>query len=218
MNRKGLAIGAGLLLIVVVMGALAWFSFQRPVFGGFTSTFVQTAAGGVPLSIEQAEAAVIDYLDQMNDPDLVLAEVMAFDNHFYASVAEKSTGIHAVELLVDRYSGRVVPEPGPNMMWNGKYGHRKMNSFGGWGYTNVSTDMSTSLEQARQIAQRFLDQTSSEATVGEAVNSFYGYYTIHIEKDHRVIGMLSVNGQNGQVWSHSWHGEFLGTKSDLVDY
>lgn len=213
MNRKRLAIGAGLLLIAVVVGALAWFSFQRPMFGGFAPTFAQAVDASAPLSIEQVEAAVMGYLDQMNNSDLIISEVMAFDNHFYASVEEKSTGIHAIELLVDGYSGRVVPEPGPNMMWNGKYGHMKMPSFGGmWGHINASTDMLIPPDQARQIAQRFLDQTSPGTVIDEQVDHFYGYYTLHVERDDSTIGMLSVNGQNGQVWVHSWHGEFLGMK------
>jgi len=28
----------------------------------------------------------------------------------------------------------------------------------------------------------------------------------------RQVGMLSVSAQNGQVWYHTWHGEFLETR------
>ena len=38
---------------------------------------------------------------------------------------------------------------------------------------------------------------------------FYGYYTLDFEKDGQVIGMLSVNGYNGQVFLHTWHGTFI---------
>ena len=41
---------------------------------------------------------------------------------FYVVVVEKGTGIGAMELIVER-NGFVQPEPGPNMMWNTKYGH-----------------------------------------------------------------------------------------------
>ena len=54
--------------------------------------------------------------------DLAVAEVMEFSNHYYVLVKEKSTGRGALELIVER-NGFVHPEPGPNMMWNTKYGH-----------------------------------------------------------------------------------------------
>ena len=43
----------------------------------------------------------------------------------------------------------------------------------------------------------------------EKPDQFYGYYTIHILRDGKIYGMLSVNGYTGQVWFHSWHGQFL---------
>jgi len=36
-----------------------------------------------------------------------------------------------MELLIDKPSGQVYPEPGPNMMWNTKYG--MMSGSGGYG-------------------------------------------------------------------------------------
>ena len=38
---------------------------------------------------------------------------------------------------------------------------------------------------------------------------FYGYYTLHFLKDGRIEGMLSVHGNTGQVWYHSWQGDFV---------
>ena len=49
----------------------------------------------------------------MGNSDLKLAEVMQFDNGFYAEITEKSTGLHAFEVLIDPYTGAVYPEPGP---------------------------------------------------------------------------------------------------------
>jgi hypothetical protein len=68
-----------------------------------------------PLTIEQATEAVKSYLASTGNDDLQLAEVMEFSGNFYAEVREKSTGTGAFELLVDRYSGAVYPEPGPNI-------------------------------------------------------------------------------------------------------
>jgi hypothetical protein len=43
----------------------------------------------------------------------------------------------------------------------------------------------------------------------EDVDPFYGYYTVHTFKDSQIEGMLSVHGTSGQVWYHTWHGEFI---------
>ena len=45
----------------------------------------------------------------------------------------------------------------------------------------------------------------------EDVHTFYGYYAVHIEKDGRIYGMLSVNAYNGEVWYHNWHGAYIQT-------
>ncbi|MGQ9502694.1 MAG: hypothetical protein ACUVSF_10040 [Anaerolineae bacterium] len=81
-----------------------------------------------PLTLTQARENVQKFLEATGNNDLELVEVMEFTGNFYAEVREKSTGIGAFELLVDRYTGQIYPEPGPNMMWNLKYGH-----MGGWG-------------------------------------------------------------------------------------
>ena len=45
-------------------------------------------------------------------------------------------------------------------------------------------------------------------TAGEADES-YGYYTLHFPDDGQTEGMLSVHGISGEVWCHSWHGDFV---------
>src|SRR5215203_6100216 len=65
------------------------------------------------------------------NPNLEVGEVMEFSNNYYAEVEEKDTGIGAMELLINRPGNRVYQEPGPNMMWNTKYG--MMSGSGGYG-------------------------------------------------------------------------------------
>lgn len=163
-----------------------------------------------PLTLDEAVNQAQDYLAALGNLDLTLTEVMEFDNHFYAEVVEESMGIGAFEVLIDRYTGAVYPEIGPNMMWNTKYGHMGRGGMMGLWSTAPTGEMSVTLQEARDLAQAYLDQNLPGTTVAEEADTFYGYYTSHVLKDGQIIGMLSVNGYNGQVWYHSWHGTFLG--------
>lgn len=163
--------------------------------------------GAAPLSstltIDQAGQAVEAYLANLNYPDLEVAEVMEFTDNFYAIAREPSTGIGAMELLVDKWTGVVTPEPGPNRMWNARYGmHARMMGWVGPAANSLTPD------QAREIAQRWLD-TYRPGVMVEDVDPFYGYYTVHTWRDGQIEGMLSVHGTTGQVWYHTWHGQFI---------
>ena len=153
-----------------------------------------------PLSIEQAKQAVESYLAGAGYSDLFVKEVMVFDNHAYVIAAEESTGIGALELLVDSASLQVVPEYGPNMMWNQKYG-----MMGG----TSTADMAVSAAEAVEIAQAYLDQHFPGTTADPDPEGFYGYYTLDILRDGHPFSMLSVHGSSAEVFYHSWHGTFV---------
>lgn len=191
------------------------------------------------LTVDQAKQAVEGYLKGLNNPDLELKEIMIFDNNAYARITEKSTGIGAMELLVEPASLAVFPEYGPNMMWNLKYGLMNgaggmMGGFGinqtpssgaggsgmmggrsrmmGNGIINpgpVSETMTVTPEQALKITQQYLDQQFPGYQAAEDADPFYGYYTIDIMEGGKPTGMLSVNGFSGQVFLHTWHGTFI---------
>ncbi|MFO8035204.1 MAG: hypothetical protein R6U57_01045 [Anaerolineales bacterium] len=177
-----------------------------------------------PLSVEEAHEAVDSYLDFYNGEDLTVEEIMVFDNHAYAIVTEKSTGIGAFELLVDPVTKEVFPEYGPNMMWNLKYS--MMSGSGGYGMMGSgmmggdmygadpeefegSGELSVSPEEALQAAQRYLDEYAPGTEVSDEITPFYGYYTIDVEWDGEITGMVSVNGYTSQVFPHTWHGAFI---------
>jgi hypothetical protein len=130
---------------------------------------------------------------------------MEFDLNFYVLVKEKDSGKGAFELLVDPYRGFVGSEPGPNMMWNVKYGPMSWRN-------QTPNNMSVSVAQAREFAQKYMDGIGAGFSVEEKPDEFYGYYTAHILKGDKTVGMLSVNGYTGQVWFHSWHGAFRSEK------
>lgn len=182
-----------------------------------------------PLSLAEARAAVENYLANLGNEDLALREVMIFDNHAYAEVVEKSTGIGAFEVLVDPVTRAVFPEPGPNMMWNTKYGH--MSGVGMMGMmgmmrpggmpalrpAEIPAKMPVSPDQAVATAQRYLDAYLPGAQAGDEADAFYGYYTIHILRDGQTVGMLSVNGYTRQVFVHTWHGDFVEMTEETHD-
>ena len=109
------------------------------------------------------------------------------------------------------------------MMWNTKYGMvaggRGMGGMmGGQPFQRTpgsatGTDMTVSPERAREIANDYLGRVSPGTGAGEA-ERFYGYYTLHTEKDDEITGMLSINGYSGEVWYHSWHGPFIAMEGE----
>jgi hypothetical protein len=174
--------------------------------GGSVSSDGDAPAPSTPLTIEEAHEAVERYVADLGDPALEVAEVMEFEWNFYAIVRESDTGIGAVELLVDKWTGVVGPEMGPNMMWNSRYG---MHGRGGRMMGGASDTVTITPQEALDIAQRWLDASRPGVAVEEHADPFYGYYTIHTLEDGQVEGMLSVHGTTGEVWYHTWHGDFI---------
>ncbi len=180
---------------------------RRSVTSGRCAAWGEEArtAQGAPLSIHEAEEAVEGYLAARGQAHLEVAEVMEFERNFYAIVREPDTGVGAMELLIDKDTGSVGPEMGPNMMWNARYGmHRRGRMMGGDDDANAILP-----EEALTIANRWLERSRPGVRADEHVDPFYGYYTIHTLRDGEIEGMLSVHGTTGQVWYHTWHGPFI---------
>jgi hypothetical protein len=182
-------------------------------------------SGTDPLTVEEAAEAIDDYLATLDDDNLVLGEIMIFDNHAYAQILDEGTGQGAFEVLVDPGTGNVFPEPGPNMMWNTEYGMMaEYDGFGMMGRGNymhrgqsmmgfyspaLGEDIEVTAGEAVEIAQEFLEDNLPGATVEQRADPFPGYYTIHVLRDGETAGMLSVNAFTGQVFLHHWHGELV---------
>jgi len=200
MNGSGVMNGSGMMNGDVMNGLMS-------MMGGFGAT-------ADPLTIAQAEEALNSYLVDQNNPNLLLGEIMIFDNHAYAQILDKESGEGAYEVLVNPVTLQVLPEPGPNMMWNSEYGIMNgANSMmgggmmGNYGYT-TDAEISVSPTNAVELAQQYLDSNLPGTTAGHA-DTFPGYYTLHVEQDGTITGMLSVNAYSGQVFLHHWHGNFI---------
>ena len=224
----------GAAIVLMLVGALLFgsgTSRSTPFSSGAPATTSNAA------SISAAREAVEQVLENSGNSDLEVAEMMEFTNNYYALVREKSTGIGAMELLVDKPSGWVHPEPGPNMMWNTKYGMMAggqgmmgPNSGGMMGAggpegggmmggfsqpTQASPNdvLPISPDDATQIAKDYISRNSL-GTDTEKPDQFYGYYTLHTLRNGEVNGMLSVNGYTGAVWYHNWHGPFIAMEEE----
>jgi hypothetical protein len=174
---------------------------------------------GIPMA--RAQTISKNYLDSIGTSDLEIDEIMEFEYNYYVVYSEESTGVGAMEMLIDKTTGRIFPEYGPNMMWNLKYGHGGMMTgtggmIGGFGgmmggyYPEGYSDNQIGAEEAIDIAQEFLGEAYPGAEADDP-HPFYGYYTLHTNRNGQIFGMLSVNAFTGQVWYHNWHGEYIGS-------
>jgi hypothetical protein len=156
-------------------------------------------------SIDDAKTAFQRYIDATGQSNMALDEVMQFQNNYYATVKDTSTGIGAFELLASPQTGAVFPLMGPNMMWNTEYGYMVgVSGMMGGSWQQPTGQPTVSADQAQQIAQQWLDKNQSGSTT-EAADVFPGYYALHITRDGQVTGMLPVNAYTGAVWYHTWH-------------
>lgn len=82
------------------------------------------------------------------------------------------------------------------------------NHFSASSQHPVETQHVTTHDALQQLAQAYLNANFQNAKT-EMATEFYGYYTFDFTVSGKVAGMLSVNGYSGQVWYHSWHGDFI---------
>ncbi|MFJ7290362.1 hypothetical protein [Streptomyces collinus] len=160
----------------------------------------QTGSGQPVTTLAAAKARAQEYADQLG---LRAGEVMQFSRNFYAELTTYD-GKGATEVLIDPESGAVWLEYGPAMMWNTDYGMPMHRTTG---------TARISAPEAENIARQWLDDHRPDRTPGEA-EAFPGYYTLHTFKGKTITGMLSVNAHSGQVWYHSWHGNFVAMSED----
>ena len=163
------------------------------------------------ITLDQAVTNAQQYATAYNNADLKLVEVEEYASSFYGVVREKSTGTNAFQILVDKFSGAVYPEMGPNMMWNTKYSPMA-SMMGGW-FNQSAGKMTVTVDQARTNASQYLKTYLPNAAVEDTGDTFYGYYNFDVLQNGKTYGMLSVNGYTGAVWYHTWHGDFVSAKS-----
>ncbi len=178
------------------------------------------APAGATLSLDEATAVAEAYIASQNDPNLVLGEVIQFSDHFYANAVETDSGHAAFEFLIDPASGTVYPSPGPNMMWDLRYGMHSglgvnMMEMSGVPAGADGVELTISPEQAQVAAQQAVDEWQPGLTVASEPATFYGYYTFKVLDGETVVDLAHVNGYSGEVYTgESWrHQGFAGCMS-----
>jgi hypothetical protein len=248
------AIGAGILLIAIGMlgvaagrGVTAALAQGTMSPGGLNGGMMGStgmmggpfSASARPVSMDQAIQILQQWPAAHHLNGLILDEVEAYTQNYYGQFKEQSTSRGAIQVLIDRYSGQAMPEMGPNMMWNTKYGQMMMSEMmngmgmggmmggggmpgmmgGGMGSPGMmgapapGTGNATLATQiSLEDARRAASQFLSGYLPGARVgdgDAFYGYYHFDVLRGIRQVGMVSVNDRTSQVWYHTWHGEFL---------
>jgi hypothetical protein len=205
----------------VVIGMLGLASLGLVLAQGMMGGYSQGMMGGMrmavytanakPLSDAKAYKSLGDYAARYGT-NIKLKDIMTFSENVYAQVVDAKTGAGYGEILFDRYSGTVQPEPGPNMMWNTRYGM-------GWGGSSMGRGMmgrttATPVQNVRydeaaaqKLATQFLSGYLPNTKLHEG-QAFPGYYTYDYGRNE-IEGMLSVNAFTGEIWIHTWHGSFI---------
>ena len=175
--------------------------------GGNGYNYAPNTSTGTAITIDAAVNIAKNYSASLANKDIAVDEVEEYTQNFYVLLKEKSTSLGAFEMLIDKYTGAIYPEMGPNMMWNTKYGMMNGGMMG-WTAGAQTEPITVTAEQAKTNVQQFLTANYPGTTVG-SIDTFYGYYHIDVLSAGNTYGMLSVNGYTGQVWYHNWHGAFI---------
>lgn len=223
MNKKAIV------LITVAVVAIALAAAGLIVILGHQAANPSTTTPSSGISIDQATTAVQTYLGKMGYPNLGIATMQEYSNMYYAQIIEQNNETGAFELAVNKTTGVVTPMQGPTMMWDTKYGVTESGMMGyltsngaasgmmggggmiTWLRGTPTTNMAITIQQAKTIAQQYLDANLTGTTVGQAT-TYYGYYTMQILKDGKPAGMMGVYGTTGQVTYYTWMGTYMQQK------
>ncbi len=162
---------------------------------GGTGMMALYPTGSRPISETDARNRALAYANRYY-PGARIGDFMEFSLNYYVELQDASSTSIA-EILVDRYTGAVTPEPGPNMMWNTQYRGQSSAAAGAYDLTG-----------GKSQAEKFLAGYLPGATIQEST-AYPGYYTFDFGRG-QIEGMLSVNAYTGDIWVHTWHGQFIG--------
>ena len=169
---------------------------------------------GAMVTMDDAIDIAGRFMNSLGNSALALDEVEEWEFNYYVVVKEAAPSQYkAFQLIIDKWTGSIMPEPGPSMMWNQKYGGM-MNSMtdGMPGHMNrrdrkmTEPTFTVTPEAATSAANQFLRERFRRPLVVDGVpDVFFGYYNFDVNDaaTGAKYGMLSVNGSTGQIWYHT---------------
>ena len=175
---------------------------------------------GTRVTMDDAVVIATRYLNSSGISSLALDEIEEWEFNYYVVVKEAAPSTYkAYQLIIDKWTGAVMPEPGPNMAWNQKYGRMMNNMSEGMGggmkkreRNMTDPSMTVTVQAASSAAVQFLrERFSRPLAVDVSPDVYFGYYNFDVNDavTGAKYGMLSVNGATGQVWYHTWHGNYV---------
>jgi hypothetical protein len=102
----------------------------------------------------------------------------------------------------------------------GMMGRSMIGSMGSMGIVSLPGDgvavssipaaraRAASAAKVRGIATSWLTTNRSGTTI-KSIDAYPGYFTLDLQRNGVVSGMMSVNSSTGAVWYHTWHGAFI---------
>ena len=136
--KRKLLLGAGLLGLGLLGAAVAQgmmgggmmggnMAGGNMIGGGMMGTY---AASSRPISQDEARRRAEGFAARYGQ-EVKIRDFMVFTENYYVQIVNSKTGVGLGELIVDRYTGVVQPEYGPNMVWNTRYGMGGGGMMGG---------------------------------------------------------------------------------------
>src|SRR5262245_28813894 len=147
-------------------------------------------ADGTMLQMNDAIQIAQRYMLSIRSSNLALDEIEEWEFNYYVVVKEVSpSNYKAFQLIIDKSTGAIMPEPGPNMMWNTKYGGMMTGGMGGGGGMGMRPTASLiTPDVATKAANAFLQQRLDRGrnlVVEPGPDQFYGFYTLDV-KDTKI--------------------------------
>src|SRR5215813_12161139 len=123
----------GSLLLIILMAINPQISTRAQMGGGGMGNgmgAIMLVSGGTPyrhdgatIKMEDAITIATGLLNAIGDSSLALDEVEEWEFNYYIVVKQAAPSKYkAFQLIMDKWTGAVMPEPGPGMIWNQKYG------------------------------------------------------------------------------------------------
>ena len=180
-----------------MMGDQGQDSYRAMMSGSMMGSMGMVWLPGDGVAVSSIPAARARATSAAKASGLHPGEVMWFDNGFYVELKD-SAGQPATEVIVDPRTGAVLTEQGPAMMWNTRFG--KMRAGGDTSAVDPT--------KARGIATSWLTANRPGATI-KSIDAYPGYFTLDLQRNGVVSGMMSVDSSTGAAWFHTWHGAFI---------